>query len=175
MSKIPYINPRINDDFIINPIKIQSLPFPINEIPPILTSPFFIVEKCEESYFVRHIYNSLLCVPAWLLAIEVSLPRNVGGDDDIEGTYQYLDLEITCLVASFSDEMRTLAYSLESENEDFLNFYETDKKLSELPENLRNLYISANMQRTGYLKYNDEQACMPDMARNMMRFLGTPL
>mgnify|MGYP003462976778 CR=1 FL=1 len=175
MLKIPYINEAINDDFIINPIKINSLPFPSGSIPEILTSPFFIIEKCEDSYFVRHIYNSLFCMPAWIQVVGINLPRNIGSPDDVEPTYEYVDLEISCLVANFSEETRSLAFSLESENIDFLYFYETDRKFSELPETLQALYKSANMQRIGYLKYNDEQSRIPNIARNMMRVLGTPL
>ncbi len=175
MSKIPYLDKKINDEFVMNPIRFESLPFPVDLVPNILTSTLFIVEKCEDQFFVRHIYNSLVCIPAQVIAIEANLAKNVGDPNSTDEDYQYVDAQINCLLANFLDDEYTLAYTLWSNSFNFLNVFKTNLKMIELPQELQDLYTAANMQRPEYLAYNKRMNETPDVARNMMRVLGTPL
>jgi hypothetical protein len=170
MFDIPFLDPLITKELILKPEEVMSTPFPSTGIPEILASSFFVVEECEEHYYVRHIYNSYFCLPTEEVVIELELMRPTS--DRPESEYQLKTVSIECLVANFSGINRTLAYVTDMERRGFLKIFSTKLKFEELPVELRNLYQAANMSKREYLKFNDTEIRTPHMARVMDMALG---
>jgi hypothetical protein len=170
MLEIPYLDSSITKEMILEPIEVTSTPFPPGEIPEILRSPFFIVEECEDQYYVRHIYNSFFCLPTAESIIELDLMMPVL--DTVDSEYQLKTISIECLTANFSGIDRTLAYVIGANAQSFLKMYETQLKFAELPIELRNLYQAANMSMKGYLDFNDDAVKVPSTSRAILQALG---
>ena len=170
MTGIPYIDPSITKDLVLEPLEARSTSFPMSEIPDVLLSVFFIVEKCGEKYFVRHIYNPYFCLPTREIRLTLELMRPVS--DEIDAEHRVVSVNIDCLVANFSGVDRTLAYATDSERQSFLKVFGSRDKFEELPVELQSLYQAANMNSTGYLKFNDSEVRTPSMARVMGIALG---
>ena len=170
MLGIPFLDSSVTKDMILEPMKIMSTPFPLHEIPKILQSPFFIVEECNDQYYVRHIYNSYFCLPTVETIVEVDLMMPVS--DTLEPEYQLKTISIECLTVNFSGIDRTVAYVMGKSSQSFLKIYDTKLKFEELPIELKNLYQAANMSKRGYLDFNDRAAKLPSMTRVIAHALG---
>lgn len=170
MLEIPFLDSSITKEMVLEPIEVTSTPFPPDGIPKILQSPFFIVEECDDQYYVRHIYNSYFCLPTVETIIELDLMMPVS--DAVDSEYQLKTISIECLTANFSGIDRTLAYVIGANGQSFLKMFETKLSFEELPVELRNLYQAANMTEKGYLDFNDRAAKTPSTARAIMLALG---
>jgi hypothetical protein len=54
------------------PIEINSLPFPQDNLLPIIETNEFFIEMIEHTWFLRHINNHYFCVPVWSYKKEIT-------------------------------------------------------------------------------------------------------
>lgn len=136
-----YLRFEYSPNLIFPPKSKSSCPFPPDLIPEPLYSIYLFIENVEKMYFLRHTQLQHFCIP-----IEVKVLNYLDAGEVVESLNVY-----------FQGESRSVGYRFQGKASYSLTFHQTDKKLTELSDELKYIYSMGNNQRSSNFKWHESE------------------
>jgi hypothetical protein len=136
-----YVNHKVGTTYPI--IEINSLPFPPDNLLPIIETNEFFIEQIGQSWCLRHITNHFFCIAVWSYKKEISTIELDLNDNPIE-----VKKELMNHYVYFDGTPMSVGYKFKDENVFFLHIekYPTDPVLLAASQpNLFGIHMAARL------------------------------